>query len=229
MDRPQPRAGRLGAARRRSTGTPPPPRRHPSSSRFCPLSVRCPPMAATRTLTPSFAAGPRGPRQLAADTAVRVTGVSKTFRLPSQKHTTAKHRILQPAAHRNYQVLEALDDVSFEVRRGETFAVVGRNGSGKSTLMKCVARDLPSRSGGDRSRRPPGPIHRARGRIQSRAARSRQRHHQRRTARAHPGAGARPARRDHRVRGARAVRRPEAEELLVRHDRASRVRGHHPG
>ena len=96
-------------------------------------------MAATRTLTPSFAPGPRGPRQLAADTAVRVTGVSKTFRLPSQKHTTAKHRILQPAAHRNYQVLEALDDVSFEVRRGETFAVVGRNGSGKSTLMKCVA------------------------------------------------------------------------------------------
>jgi ABC-type polysaccharide/polyol phosphate transport system ATPase subunit/ABC-type polysaccharide/polyol phosphate export permease len=70
---------------------------------------------------------------------VAARDVSKTFRLPHQKHTTAKHLVLDPLAHRNYEVLDALERVSFDVRPGETFGIVGRNGSGKSTLMKCIA------------------------------------------------------------------------------------------
>ena len=33
----------------------------------------------------------------------------------------------------------ALSDISFEVKRGETFALLGPNGSGKSTTLKCIA------------------------------------------------------------------------------------------
>jgi len=35
--------------------------------------------------------------------------------------------------------VQALDDVDFDVRRGEVMALVGDNGAGKSTLIKCVA------------------------------------------------------------------------------------------
>jgi ABC-type polysaccharide/polyol phosphate transport system ATPase subunit len=41
----------------------------------------------------------------------------------------------------------AVDDVSFQVARGETVAMIGRNGAGKTTLMKVVARVLPPTGG----------------------------------------------------------------------------------
>ncbi len=36
------------------------------------------------------------------------------------------------------QFLTAVADVSFEIKRGETFALVGESGSGKSTIAKMV-------------------------------------------------------------------------------------------
>jgi ABC-type polysaccharide/polyol phosphate transport system ATPase subunit len=81
----------------------------------------------------------RASRLAGASSAVAVHGVSKTFRLPHQRYSTLKERALHPFSTNRYDELEALRDVSFEVKRGEFFGVVGRNGSGKSTLLKCVA------------------------------------------------------------------------------------------
>ena len=74
-----------------------------------------------------------------APAAVSVERVSKAFRLPHQRYSTLKERALHPFASSTYDVLQALDDVSFEVRAGEFFGIVGRNGSGKSTMLKCLA------------------------------------------------------------------------------------------
>jgi ABC-type polysaccharide/polyol phosphate transport system ATPase subunit len=78
--------------------------------------------------------------------AIEVSGVSKAFRIPEHRYTTFKERIVH-RRRTSEHTLHALRDVSFEVRRGEFFGILGRNGSGKSTLLKTIARILQPDSG----------------------------------------------------------------------------------
>ena len=74
-----------------------------------------------------------------APVAIEARGLEKTFRIPTHRVDSLKERAVRPFSSRDYRVLRALDDVSFEIRQGEFFGIVGRNGSGKSTLLKCLA------------------------------------------------------------------------------------------
>jgi len=76
---------------------------------------------------------------MAGANAIEVRNVSKTFRIPTNRVLTLKQRVLHPFQSQAYRSLRALDDVSFDVERGEFIGIVGRNGSGKSTLLKLIA------------------------------------------------------------------------------------------
>ncbi|MES1254020.1 MAG: ABC transporter ATP-binding protein [Acidobacteriota bacterium] len=79
----------------------------------------------------------------AGTNAIELVGVSKAYRRYSGRHfSTLKSALLQRSILRDLrpnEVFPALSDVSFNVRKGSTFGVIGRNGSGKSTALKLVA------------------------------------------------------------------------------------------
>jgi len=74
-----------------------------------------------------------------APVVIEVTGLGKAFRVPDHRLDTVKERVLHPLARGRHRELRALRDVTFDVREGEFFGIVGRNGSGKSTLLKIMS------------------------------------------------------------------------------------------
>jgi lipopolysaccharide transport system ATP-binding protein len=75
--------------------------------------------------------------------AVVVNNISKKFRIPHEKKTTLfQHLIGIVKRQFSYEEFWALKDISFTLKRGETFGIIGGNGSGKSTLLKMLAKVL---------------------------------------------------------------------------------------
>jgi len=67
---------------------------------------------------------------------IKVSGVSKKFKLYHTPTDRLKEKILGKKYHRE---ITALENISFEVKDGQTLGIVGQNGAGKSTILKVLS------------------------------------------------------------------------------------------
>ena len=78
--------------------------------------------------------------------AISIKNISKFFEI----YEKPSHRLWQMLYHGRkqfYRPFWALQDISFEVKRGECVGIIGRNGAGKSTLLQIITGTLSPSSG----------------------------------------------------------------------------------
>ena len=87
-----------------------------------------------------------------SDLAISVRSVCKQYQIAhDEKHYTLAEAWLAKAKHpfrrAPRETFNALQDVSFEVKKGDVVGIIGRNGAGKSTLLKILSRITEPSSG----------------------------------------------------------------------------------
>jgi len=71
---------------------------------------------------------------------INVENVSKAFRIYHEKRDTVYEAITGFFnKKKHYEKLQVLDDVSFDIKKGEMFGIIGKNGTGKTTLLRLLA------------------------------------------------------------------------------------------
>ena len=90
--------------------------------------------------------------------AIQVTGLGKRYEIYATPADRLKQFLLPPIQRllgqkhgTHFREFWALNDISFEVKKGETVGIIGRNGSGKSTLLQMICGTLTPTTGSIRT------------------------------------------------------------------------------
>ncbi len=82
------------------------------------------------------------------DYAVELNNISMHFNMSKDKVDSLKEYFLRFVTRKlHFEDFLALDDVSFNIQRGDVFGIVGLNGSGKSTILKIISGILTPSNG----------------------------------------------------------------------------------
>ena len=88
------------------------------------------------------------PEHAEDEVVISVDHVTMKFKVATQNVNSLKDFFIQLVTRKlSYRELLALDDITFDVHKGEVMGIIGTNGSGKSTLLKIVSGALKPTSG----------------------------------------------------------------------------------
>ena len=74
-------------------------------------------------------------------TTIKVNNISKIYKLYDRPIDRMKEA-LSLSKKKYSKDYFALNNISFEVKKGETVGIIGNNGSGKSTLLKIITGEI---------------------------------------------------------------------------------------
>lgn len=80
------------------------------------------------------------------DVAINIENLTKKYEIYDKPINRLKQMLFR-GEKKFFREFKALDNISFQISKGETIGIVGKNGSGKSTLLQIIANTLNATEG----------------------------------------------------------------------------------
>ncbi|ULL19036.1 ABC transporter ATP-binding protein [Paenibacillus sp. H1-7] len=83
---------------------------------------------------------------MSSNSVIKVENISKCYQIYDSPQDRLK-QLIATGDKKYYREFWALNNISFDIKKGESVGIIGRNGSGKSTLLQIISGTLAPTSG----------------------------------------------------------------------------------